>query len=359
MIKTVLIVVALIGLVVALLGLWIWHMMGNPFYEPGMVRSGKGGLPSLDPPSQESNDEYWRVEDGIQLHYFAVGDGPPVLVVHGGPGMPFAEAMPALRSLENDYTFYYYDQRGAGKSTRPFDRFATGSYYNNMIELERTLGIGAQIADIERVRRLLGVERLTIIGHSFGAFLATLYACEFPERVEAMVLVAPANLLVLPNPDAGLFEAIAAHLPADYRREYEQFLKTYMDYGKLFSESEAVWAERNRTMGRYFLIAAGQEPGQEADKRSPTNGGWMVQAMYLSMGKRHDYRSALAAVTAPVLVVHGENDLIPLAASESYVKCLPNARLHVLRDAGHFTFQKLPDGFGEAVRGFLSEHRQQ
>ena len=76
-----------------------------------------------------------------------------------------------------------------------------------------------------------------------------------------------------------------------------------------------------------------------------TNGGWMVQAMYFSMGKRHDYRAALRAVQAPVLVVHGENDLVPERMSRMYVDSFPNGRLHAMSigksraagRAGHFS----------------------
>ena len=61
-----------------------------------------------------------------------------------------------------------------------------------------------QVADIERVRRLLGQERLTVIGHSFGGFIATLYAVEFPERVDRLILVSPWLPWYSPPPGDGL-----------------------------------------------------------------------------------------------------------------------------------------------------------
>src|SRR5439155_15020446 len=106
--------------------------------------------------------------------------------------------------------------------TKPFDRFSA-DFYSNMTALERTLGIGAQVADIERIRRILGEEKLILMGHSFGGFLAAMYAAEFPERVEALVLVAPAGVLVLRDEVEGFFEEIRKGLPRDKHAEYDLF----------------------------------------------------------------------------------------------------------------------------------------
>ena len=80
----------------------------------------------------------WLVEPGIRLHYFAAGEGKPALVIHGGPGNPPVNPWSGLEPLEGDYRFYYYDQRGCGKSTRPFDTFASTNYYENMQALNKT-----------------------------------------------------------------------------------------------------------------------------------------------------------------------------------------------------------------------------
>src|SRR5207249_1585729 len=96
-------------------------------------------------------------------------------------------------------------------------------------ELERTLGIGAQVADIERIRHILGQKRLVLIGHSFGAFLASMYAAEFPEHVAGLVLVAPSGVLVLPG-EADFFEVIGERLPKDQRDDYKGFLQDYFGF---------------------------------------------------------------------------------------------------------------------------------
>lgn len=342
-------IITAIVLLIAAAGGWFWYSMGQPLYQPGMVRAGKNLIAPLTPPTQGDDPAFWQVEPGIQLHHFAVGAGRNVLIIHGGPGAPYSEPWAGLDSLTTTYRFHYYDQRGAGQSTRPFDRFTSKNYYQNMTTLEQTLGIGAQLADIERIRQILGDEQLILIGHSWGGFLATLYAAEFPERVAALVLVAPADMLVMPQPDGDLFATVRQRLPTAMQAEYDAYLKDYLNFGAIFRKSEADLQAANRAFGQYYQRATGQPlPTQAAEL-----GGWMVQAMYFSIGQRHDYRAALQRITAPTLVLHGANDLQSATVSQDYVDNLVNAQLVTIPDASHFMFEEQPVRFGEAVRGFL------
>jgi proline iminopeptidase len=345
---------------------WFWRMMGEPLYRPGMVRTGENLRGPLDPPPQSPGEPFWFVEPDIKLVYRSEGSGPPVLVLHGGPGYPIRGPVPGLDRLAEGRTLYFYDQRGCGRSTRPFDRFESRNYFANVKELERTLGIGAQLADVERIRRILGREKLILLGHSFGAFLAALYAAEFPDRVEALVLVAPSGVLVLPDEGGGFFAQVRGRLPADRHAEYDRFLAEYLDFGSVFARSEAELAALNRKAGEYFLAAADADGAPPAGSPPTDNGGWMVPAMYFSMGKRHDYQDALRRVSAPVLVVHGEDDIIDERVSRLYADTFPNGRLRVLKGgktraagrAGHFLMSDQPAAFCEVVTAFLNDPSQ-
>lgn len=236
------------------------------------------------------------------------------------------------------------------------------NFYANMTELERTLGVGAQVADIERIRRLLKQEKLILLGHSFGAFLATMYAAEFPERMEALVLVAPSSVLVLPEEREGFFEQVRRRLPEPSQREFDDFLKRYLEFRSLFDQPETELAALNRKVGDYLLMASGESAKTDT---IANNGGWMVQAMYLSMGQRHDYRAALWNIAAPTLVLHGADDILPEGMSRQYVELLPNARLHVFQAgrthaagrAGHFLFTDQPEEFARVLGEFLGQLR--
>jgi proline iminopeptidase len=353
--RKLLIIFSVIVLLIAAGAGGFWWMTQQPLYKQGMVSKEQNLRSPLIPPSQTGNADFWQVESDIQLYHFSKGTGRNVLIIHGGPGMPFREPMLGLEPLTREYRFYYYDQRGCGKSTRPIDHFESQNQYENMTTLDQTLGLGAQIADIERIRQILGEEKLILIGHSWGGFLASLYAAEFPEHIEALILVSPANSLVMPQPDADsdLFASVRARLPESQLAEYDTFMKDYFDFNKLFTRTEADLVAMDEKFGEYYISVVDIPAEGQIQQGEP--GGWMTWAMYISMGQRHDYRDGLRKVTAPVLVIHGADDLQSEAASRLYSDTFPNARFVTIENTGHFSFQQKPDEFATLVADFLHE----
>jgi len=207
---------------------------GGGAYTPGQI----AGSPGLTPPAQPGpSDSYWQMDEQTRLYHFAQGDpeGRPVLIVHGGPGIPVQEPWPGLEGIEG-YRFHYYHQRGCGSSTIPFHSF-DGSYPENMKALEEQLGLARHLEDMERIRQILGEEKLILIGHSFGGFLAALYALEFPGRVEKLILVEPADMLRFPPAHGGM-DQIRTWLSEEQETEYDAFLKEYFNYRVFFKRTE-------------------------------------------------------------------------------------------------------------------------
>lgn len=104
----------------------------------------------------------------------ATKERPPVLFLHGGPGYN-SHSFSVLEGprLERQLRMIYYDQRGAGRSERPWTM-----HYD----------IDTLVEDIEALRRTLGVPQIALIGHSFGGLLALEYAAKYPEQVSRLVL---------------------------------------------------------------------------------------------------------------------------------------------------------------------------
>lgn len=331
-------------------------MMKQPLYHFGSVRSGENLRGPLKPPTQ-SDESRWQVESDITLHFDAYGDGHPVLIVHGGPGIPYANAWKGLEPLTDRFKFYYYHQRGCGDSSRPFDRFESGNYYANMTELERTLGLGAQIADIERIRQILGQDKLMIIGHSFGGFIASMYAAEFPDRVEKLILVAPAGVLTPPDEDRNLFDLARAELPQEQHSEYDALLTEYFDFGNIFSKTDAELVSLHERTGKFLLPAMGYDASQF--DTGPKSGGWTVFALYFSNGRSFDFRPAVSSITAPTLILQGADDDISVAGSRTYEHAIPKSTFVSIGGgsdvhAGHFVFDDCPEEFATEVETFLN-----
>jgi proline-specific peptidase len=117
--------------------------------------------------------------DGTKLFYKVEGSGPKTLVVvHGGPGNSLESVRGDFERLAKGRTVIYYDQRGNGRS--------------GLIDDEERVGISYQVADLEAVRRHFKLEKMALLGNSWGGFLVSAYAAAHPDRVERLILDAPA-----------------------------------------------------------------------------------------------------------------------------------------------------------------------
>src|SRR5438874_3451176 len=116
-----------------------------------------------------------------QLHSLKIGDGPDVAVMlHGGPGASHDYLRPGLDAVADPgrRRLFYYDQRGSGRS--PLDAGVAPASWQE------------HVADLDAVRVHLGGAPLTLVGYSWGALLAMLYALEHRDRVAKLALISPA-----------------------------------------------------------------------------------------------------------------------------------------------------------------------
>lgn len=331
-----------------------YYWMKGPMYRPGDLRSGK--FKAATPPAQSGAADRWTMAPGVELYHFEEGSGTPILIVHGGPG--FSPEKPWLGGslLARNYRTIYYHQRGCGRSSRPISSFSTPNMYANMKLLNEQLGLPAQIADIERIRQILGQQKLILVGHSFGAMLVALYAAEYPEHVRAAIFIAPADLIRMPaGKEFDLFDQMRLRMPASERQEYAAYMREYFDFPRAFQRNEEQSSEFYGRMSKYYRLAT----GIKFAAGSPQSTGYEPLALYCSMGQHHDYSAALRRINAPVLVLHGANDLQPEAASRHFASYFANARFLSIPQATHFVFDDQPQQFANAVQDFLSDLPQE
>ena len=358
--RKLLIVLSIVILILIGVGVVFYVMILRPAYKPGVLSERNDLQEYTTPPSQKGAKEgYWRVDDSTDIYHFSQGEGKPALVIHGGPGIPHVQPWTGLKGVKG-YAFFYYHQRGCGQSTRPFDRFESKNYYKNMTSLIGGLGMEQQLADIERIRRILNTEKIILVGHSYGGYIATLYAVEFPEHVEKMILLSPAGVLKLPADDDGM-GVLKDYLPDKGKKDFDDFLKRYFNYGRIFTKSEKELAALNSEFVKFYLEAARQKGidvpthiEREIELKGQI-GGWAVHAIYLSLGRKYDHRNELKKITAHTLVIHGEEDIYPASMSEVYAELIPHARKEMVSGAGHFIYDEKPGYFGQIVKGFLKD----
>lgn len=337
-------IVALAVVLIAGFGIFSW-LKQQPMYRVGQAANLSLG------PITEAEGEQWQVTQDIAINHFATGAGRNALYVHGGPGIPVAESSPALDLLGDSFRVHYFDQRGAGGSTRPFNDIKwEGSAWQNIQTLEGALGIAEQLADIERIRRILGDDKLVLIGHSYGGLLAALYAAEFPQNVEKLILIAPANLLVFPSPHGDLYSSVREALPDSEHQAYDAWTAEFLNFDTIFSKSTEELEELDGQFIGYFETASEGLP--KASENSM--GVWHARAQYFGLGQKHDWREAISAYAGPALVIHGEDDLQTLAVSHLYADSLAGAQVKTIREAAHSPHYSQPEASAQVMREFLN-----
>ena len=355
--KKIVIIVLIVIVVLAVLGGFLFQYFMNKGYRPGDLSKRENMESMLIPPITSGGEHYWDVSEDISLYYDQKGEGKAVLVLHGGPGFPYENTWKGLDALTEKYSFYYYHQRGSGLSTRPIDRFESKNYYQNMQMLLDKLSIEQQIADVERIRRILDVEKIILIGHSFGGFIGSLYAMEFPESVEKLILVSPANMLKMPQDNEGdLFTSIEKNLKEDDVSQYQAFMKDYFNYGKIFEKSESDLTEMNNKIGYYYMKSLHNTGLIDSlpEVKPGYDNGWMTHAIYLSLGRQYDIRKDLSRIRAPVMIVHGEDDMImDQNAIKTYSDFIEDISIETISGAGHNSFDDQPRIFSDLIDDFL------
>jgi proline iminopeptidase len=268
----------------------------------------------------------------VQLSVSELGAGPPVIVLHGGPGAGHDYLRPTFSRLADEFHLYFYDQRGGGRSP---------------VARPREIGWRDHVADLESLRREWGFERLTLLGYSWGGLLALLYVSKHPERVRTLALVAPATGW------------------GDYHRRFkEEFdrrsrsaevmrMRAELDASGLAERDPAAYRQR-----RFVLSVAGyfKDPRDARDVTPFVVQEQARQATWASLkGHGPELRRRLGALRVPTLILHGRYDPIPMEWAEELAELMPEARLVVLEESGHLPYSEEAERMFAELRGFLRE----
>ena len=271
---------------------------------------------------------------GAQLYCREVGEGRPLVVIHGGPDFDHTYLLPDMDRLAASRRLVYYDQRGRGRS-------------RGEVRLE-DIHIDRYVDDLNSVRKHLGVESVAILGHSWGAIVAMHYALRYPNRTSHMVLLntAPASHADLLLMREERLRRRAAHeeelrelLPGFARGDPDAVARYYrIDYSGTFKREEDLarlnlgWTRKAIKTGR--LIES-----------------HLMQGLIWSEG--YTLLPALAAVRTPTLLIHGDFDFAPVECAARIAGAIPGARLEVLRGSGHFSYIDAADRVARALGEFL------
>jgi proline iminopeptidase len=261
----------------------------------------------------------------IDLHCTEEGQGLPLLVHHGGPGLDQTVIAPHLGPLAHHLCLVCYDHRGSGRSARPH---GPNPYH-----------VDHFVADIAGVAKGLGLDRFALLGHSFGGIVALNFALAHPGVLSHLVLVcSPTSHHFIDEVEAALPDCLDAEAlselsslqdsePSDYvmRRSLELLAPIY------FRDPERL-----------------SELGLDSVRFGP-----QTQAVWDSL-EGFDLGPRLSEIQVPTLVIAGAHDrsVTPERARET-ADALPRGKLLVMGSSGHYPFVEEPESFLSAVLEFL------
>jgi proline iminopeptidase len=269
--------------------------------------------------------------DGVRLYTRRLGEGLPVVVLHGGPGAHHDYLLPQYDLLGRRRTLLYYDQRGGGRS--PIARHVPAGWHEH-------------VADLERLREQWRLERVTLLGYSWGGLLAVLYALEHPERIERLALVCPAPVAAAWRDDfqRRLAERAANPWIADARATLQESGLRERD------------PEKYRRMAFALSVAGYFRDPSIAQQLTPFRVTQRTeQAVWESLG-RYDLRQRIASTftggrTPPSLVIAGAFDPLPIDAARELASLLGTTAVEL--DTGHVPHVEATEEFVRVLDAFL------
>ena len=270
---------------------------------------------------------YWRAD--------GPANAPPLLLLHGGPGAHHDYLYPQMGTLSDHYRVITYDQRGGGRSKT--DDPAPITWHT-------------QVGDLMQIVTEFTLAPPTIIGYSWGALLAMLYAIECARLGHHDQ--APARLvLVSPAP-----------ISRAWRDEFELSLAARGRSAAVLAMREELAASGLREQDpvayrqRAFELSVAGYFADPARARALTPfrvTGRVQQSVWESLGS-FDLRHDLRAVHCPALVIHGTHDPIPVASAAAAAQAV-DAELVLLDECGHVPYVEQPERLFNAIRRFLAE----
>ena len=286
---------------------------------------------------------YFNGAGGVRLFYRRVGTGKTVLVfLHGGPGLGIGDGGYDMEMLARGRTLLMYDQRGSGRS--------------EIVSDPKLLSVDYQVRDLEAFREYFKLEKMTLIGLSWGSGLAILYAAAHPDRINKLLFVSPMPPAKLPFWEERIARINGILGSANIARQAEirQLLPRASD-----AEAVALCRESFNISSQPYLM----NPSAYSAERSAEmcdapavalRNRWIVAlAVFDSLGD-WDFRPLLSRITVPALVVEGEKTNVPLEATRAWAQAIPNSKLVLIPNAGHLHFIEKPKAFKTVTDRFLN-----
>ena len=298
-----------------------------------LINFSLNSFPSFGQDALKINENYYII-NGNSIYCKTVGSGKPIVILHGGPGLDHTSLLPQFYELAKNYKLIFYDQRGSGKSTGKIDSVSIS--IDNFVE------------DLEGLRQQLHFEKMNLLGHSWGGLLAMNYAIKYPKRIKKLMLVSS-------------FGATSKFIPEFVKNREER--RTKEDSTSLANIMESTgFAKRappvmEQFMGLFFKSYFYDQSKYNQltitfNHKTASN----LLPIFTLLSKEfsnYDITNKIKKIDFPVLIIHGQNDPVPVKYAYGLNRIIKKSQLVVIKNCGHFPFVEAKEKFISSCANFL------
>ena len=290
--------------------------------------------------AQQAVDHGFKDVNGTRLYYETIGEGIPIVVVHGGPGLDHSYLLPQMANLGRGFKLIMYDQRAMGKSSLDVDT--------------SSMTIDTFVEDLEGIRKAFNLTKMNLLGHSWGGLIAMFYATKYPDHLQS---------LILSNTTAASSELRSM----GFRTMAQRATNEDSAAQAAIAGSDAFKKRDPATMTRFLrlLFRGSFHDKRFADSLSlnfdSTYPARSVLVRFLSRDPKlrsYDLHPMLDTVRCPTLIIAGADDRIAPGTNEQIHERIRGSELITLDDCGHFPFIEAPRKYFGLIRRFLKKSAQ-
>lgn len=279
------------------------------------------------------NRESFLNINGDSIFYKILGKGDPILFVHGGPGLDHSYLLPQMAGLSENFQLIFYDQRACGRSSYNVDT--------------TSISIRGFMNDIEELRKELNIEKLTILGHSWGSLLAMYYGIQHAQNIKKMILVNPVS------PDSKYREKEQEILISRMTNEDSLAQAQIMDSEALKNHESEAYEKLFRVLYRKQFF--NRDLADSLTLSFPKNFYQRSQILQ-HLGKdfsSYNLYDDLQQFDFPVLIIYGDYDPLALEVGSKLQSHIAESQLKILENCGHFPYIEKKEEFFREVVQFL------
>ncbi|MCB0402102.1 MAG: alpha/beta fold hydrolase [Flavobacteriales bacterium] len=281
--------------------------------------------------------------NGVKHFIEKIGEGEPIVVLHGGPGIFHDYLVPHFKQLAQQYQVIFYDQRGCGRTDFPKDT--------------SSINIETYVEDLEAIRNHLKIEKLNLMGHSWGALLAMKYGIKYPGNLNKLMLVSPA-----PS-NSDYFDQTFANMQKKRSEEDTKDLIQAMMSKKFETREEETFRKVILLGDKTNLVdqtkieelyAPIQFSATTANNLLIVNS--LLERTYFNFDITNE---GLENISCPTIILLGDMDNVPFLSAQSIQEKIPGCQLTVFKKSCHYPFFEVPGEFNMAVKNFLNPEYEQ